>query len=128
MSYRRFQCVVCCSQVQYTRTTLILVFFLYYVNTCRCPSLSCPLDRLTPGGQVNRGWLAPRGASCPGISCPPPWLSSPHGGGQAVQAGLSCPRPTQVKIYTCNLVIFLYHFNEFRSSISHKVTIWCLWG
>ena len=24
--------------------------------------------------------LPPRGASCPGISCPPPWLSSPPGG------------------------------------------------
>ena len=23
-------------------------------------------DSLSPGGQVNRGWLAPRGASCPG--------------------------------------------------------------
>ena len=23
-------------------------------------------DSLPPGGQVNRGWLAPRGASCPG--------------------------------------------------------------
>ena len=49
-------------------------------------------------------------------------------GGQAVQAGLSCPRPTQVKIYICYFVIFLYHFNEFRSSISHKVRNWCLWG
>ena len=35
----------------------------------RCNSLSCP-----------PGQLAPRGASCPGISCPPPWLSSPPGG------------------------------------------------
>ena len=39
---------------------------------CRCNSLSCP-----------PGQLAPRGASCPGISCPPPWLSSPP--------GASCP-------------------------------------
>ena len=23
-------------------------------------------DSLPPGGQANRGWLAPRGASCPG--------------------------------------------------------------
>ena len=47
---------------------------------CRCPSLSCPLDRLPPGGQANHGWLAPRGATCPGISYPPPWLPSPPGG------------------------------------------------
>ena len=94
-----------------------------------CPSLSCPLDSLPPGGQPNRGWLAPRGASCPGISCPPPptlVIFTP--GGQAVQAGLSCPAPTQVKIYICYFVIFLYHFNKFRSSISHKVRNWCLWG
>ena len=81
----------------------------------RCPSLSCP-------------WLAcPRGASCPRISCPPPWLSSPPGGKLSRPVYLA-PRPTQVKICTCYFVIFLYHFNELRSSISHKVRNWCLWG
>ena len=94
---------------------------------CRCPSLSCPLDSLPPGGQANRGWLAPRGASCPGISCPPPWLSSPPGRKLSRPVYLA-PRLTQVKIYTCYFVIFLYHYNEFRSSISHKVRNWCLWG
>ena len=97
------------------------------INIDRCPSLSCPLDSLPPGGQVNRGWHAPRGASCPGISCPPPWLSSPPGGKLSRPVYLA-PRPTQVKIYICYFVIFLYHFNEFRSSISHKVRNWCLWG
>ena len=91
----------------------------------RCPSLSCPLDSLPPRGQANRGWLTPRGASCPGISCPPPWLSSPPGGKLSRPVYLA-PRPTQVKICTCYFVIFLYHFNEF--SISHKVRKWCLWG
>ena len=70
-----------------------LYIYIYSCYMCRCPSLSYPLDSLTPGGQANRGWLAPQVASCPGISCPPPWLSSPPGGGQAVQAGLSCPPP-----------------------------------
>ena len=60
----------------------------YFV--CRCPSLSCPLDRLPPGGQANHGQVAPRGATCPGISYPPPWLSSPPGG-RHIPAGLSCP-------------------------------------
>ena len=114
--------------------------FLYSINTdknentyhfCsmkyRCPSLSCPLDSLPPRGQANRGWLTPRGASYPGISCPPPWLSSPPGGKLSRPVYLA-PRLTQVKIYTCYFVIFLYHFNEFRSSISHKVRNWCLWG
>ena len=43
------------------------------------------------------GQLAPRRASCPGISCPP--RAHPdylHPRGQAVQAGLSCP-PAQHK-------------------------------
>ena len=43
--------------------------FFVILQVCRCNSLSCP-----------PGQLAPRGASCPGISCPPPWLSSPPGG------------------------------------------------
>ena len=38
------------------------------------------------------------------------------------------PPPTQVKIYVCYFVIFLYHFNEFRSYSSLKVRNWCLWG
>ena len=100
---------------------------LPYCTKCRCPSLSCPLDRLPPGGQANHGCLAPRGASCPGISCPPPWLSSPPGGKLSRPVYLA-PGPTQVKIYTCYFVIFLYHFTELRSSISHKVRNWCLWG
>ena len=97
------------------------------IGFCRCPSLSCPLDSLPPGGQANRGWLAPRGASCPRISCPPSWLSSPPGGKLSRPVYLA-PRPTQVKIYICYFVIFLYHFNDFRSSISHKVRNWCLRG
>ena len=51
-------------------------------------SLSCPLDSLPPGGggkptpvDLPRGGGG--GASCPGISCPPLWLSSPR--------GASCP-------------------------------------
>ena len=45
----------------------------------RCPSLSCPLDSLPPGGQAVPGYLAPhpgylhpRGASCPGRFILPP--------------------------------------------------------
>ena len=105
----------------------LLVWYVWALYDFRCPSLSCPLDRLPPGGQANRGCLAPRGATCPGISCPPPWLSSPPGGKLSRPVYLA-PRPTQVKIYTCYFVIFLYHFNELRSSISHKVRNWCLWG
>ena len=82
---------------------------------CRCNSLSCPPGQLAPRGQAIPGYLAPhpgylhpRGASCPGRFILPP--------------------PTQVKIYVCYFVIFLYHFNEFRSYTSLKVRNWCLWG
>ena len=68
-----------------------------------------PLDSLPPGGgKLSRDIL-------------PPTLVIFTPGGQAVQAGLSCPPPTQVKIYVCYFVIFLYHFNEFRSYTSLKV-------
>ena len=63
----------------------------------------------------------------PGQLAPHPGYLHPPGGKLSRQVYLA-PRPTQVKIYTCYFVIFLYHFNEFRSSISHKVRNWCLWG
>ena len=74
-----------------------------------------PLDSLPPGGQAVPGYLAShpgylhaRGASCPGRFILP-------------------PANTRI-IYICYFVIFLYHFNEFRSSVSHKVRNCCLWG
>ena len=98
------------------------------------PRLACPPTPPPSRGQAVSGYLAPhpgylhpRGASCPGISCPPPWLSSPPGSKLSRLVYLA-PRPAQVKIYTFYFVIFLYHFNEFRFSISHKVRNWCLWG
>ena len=66
------------------------------------PWTACP-----PGGKLSRDILPPT------LVIFTPW-------GQAVQAGLSCPPPTQVKIYVCYFVIFLYHFNEFRSYTSLK--------
>ena len=86
-----------------------------------------PPGQRAPRGKPTAVGLPPGGASCLGISCPLPWLSSPPGGKLSRLVYLA-PRPTQVKIYTCYFVIFLYHFNEFRSSISHKVRNWCLWG
>ena len=100
----------------------------------QCPSLSCPLDSLPPGGGGGGGGRLtavdlPPGASCPGISCPPPWLSSPPGGKLSRPAYLTPPPLQQSKniIYTCYFVISLYHFNEIRSSISHKWQIGACW-
>ena len=67
-------------------------------NKSRCNSLSCP-----------PGQLAPRGASCPGISCPPPWLSSPPGGGGGGRLSRPvylAPRPTQVNMYIYVILLF----------------------
>ena len=74
-----------------------------------------PPEQLAPGGQAVPGYLAPT-------------LVTFTPRGQAVQASLSCPPPTQVNIYLCYFVIFLYHYNEFRSYTSLKVRNWCLWG
>ena len=72
----------------------------------RCPSLSCPLDSLPPGGwgKITILCLPPGGKLSRDILPPTLVIFTPRG--QAVQAGLSCPRPTQVKIYTCHYVIF----------------------
>ena len=70
----------------------------------RCPSLSCPLDRLPPGGQANHGQVAPRGQPVPGYPTPHPGYLHPRGatypgwfilppGGEDKPAGLSCPPP-----------------------------------
>ena len=45
------------------------------------------------------------------------------GGGQAVQAGLSCPSPTQVKIYVCYFVIFLYTSKYHQSMYTFTTVI-----
>ena len=54
-------------------------WFLTNERTTRCTGLSWPLGSLTPGGQDTRGQLDPRGLKFPGVSSPPPWLSSPPG-------------------------------------------------
>ena len=59
----------------------------------RCNSLSCP-----------PGQLAPRGASCPGLSYPPPWLSSPPGGKLSRPVYLA-PHP-----YRGNNLIWFFQF------------------
>ena len=71
--------------------------------------------------------LAPswRGQAAPFYLAPPPcYLHS---------LGASCPGrfilpPPNTRKNTCNFVIFLCHFNEFRSSISHKMRNCFLWG
>ena len=81
----------------------------------RCPSLSCPLDRLPrPGGKIN--WdpvtvylapldsLPPGGQAVPGYLAPHPGYLHPRGvrypswfilppGGEDNPAGISCPPP-----------------------------------
>ena len=55
-----------------------------------------PPGQLAPRGASQSRLACPPGASCPGISCPPPWLSSPPGGKLSRPVYLA-PRPTQVK-------------------------------
>ena len=86
------------------------------------PWTACP-----PEGKPTAVSLPTGGQAVPGYLAPHPGYLHPRGGKLSRPVYLA-PRPTQVKIYTCYFVIFLYHFNEFRSSISHKVRNWCLWG
>ena len=68
-----------------------------------CPSLSCPLDSLPPGGQANHGWhgwLTPRGASCPG------WFILP---------------PAHIKkILLCDVYYYLQHYNNYMQFLSYN--------
>ena len=86
------------------------------------PWTACP-----PGGKPTAVALPPGGQAVPGYLAPHPGYLQPQGASCPGRFILP-PHPTQVKIYTCYFVIFLNHFNEFRSSISDKVRNWCLWG
>ena len=85
------------------------------------PWTACP-----PGDKATAVCLPPGGQAVPGYLAPHPGYLHPRG--EAVQAGLSCPPPNTSKNIYMLFVIFLYHFNELRSSIIHKVRNWCLWG
>ena len=64
--------------------------FTFCSFKCRCPSLSCPLDRLPPG--ASQPWLAcPPGGNL-SRDILPPTLVTFTPGGQHIPAGLSCPR------------------------------------
>ena len=67
----------------------------YQFNPGECPGVPVYLAPWT---------ACPPGASCPGISCPPPWLSSPPGGKLSRPVYLA-PLPTQVK-YTHVILLF----------------------
>ena len=80
----------------------------------RCPSLSCPMDSLPPGGQANH-W----GKLSRDILPPPLIIFTP--GGQAVQAGLSCPPPIQRKFCVMfYYYMYLQHFNNYMQFLSYK--------
>ena len=84
----------------------------------RCPSLSCPLDSLPPGGQANRGWLAPRGASCPGISYPRPGYLHPRGA--SCPGRFILPPAHTKKLLLCDVYYYLQHYNNYMQFLSYK--------
>ena len=64
------------------------------------PWIACP-----SGGKPTVVSLPPRGASCPGISYPPPWLSSAPGGASC-PGRFILPPPIQ-KILLCDVYYYL---------------------
>ena len=107
-------------QIQKSNTTFLL-------TPMQVSQFILPPGQLAPGGKPTAVALPPGGKLSRDILPPTLVIFTPWGGKLSRPVYLA-PRPTQVKIYTCYFVIFLYHFNEFRSSISHKVRNWCLWG
>ena len=82
-----------------------LILLVYYPR--RCPSLSCPLDSLPPGGQAvpgyltpRPGYLNPRGTSCPGRFILPP-------------AHIK-------KILLCDVYYYLQHYNNYMQFLSYN--------
>ena len=85
-------------------TTEIFCQFALFTCVSGVPVYLAPWTGCPPGGKPTMDGLPPRGATCPGISYPPPWLPSPPGatypgwfilppGGEVKPAGLSCPPP-----------------------------------
>ena len=64
------------------------------------------------------GQLAPRGASCPGISYPPPWLSSPPGA--SCPGRFILPPAHTEKNFLCDVYYYLQHFNNYMQFLSYK--------
>ena len=86
-----------------------------------CPSLSCPLDSLPPGGKPTTVSL-PWGASCPGISYPLPWLSSPPrwGVGPSCPGRFILPPAYTEKILLYDVYYYLQHFSNYMQFLSYK--------
>ena len=81
-----------------------LLQFVYCYILYRCPRVSCTLGRLYPGVQPTPGQVVPRGTTCPGVSCTPPWVACTRGtsypsrgrlypGVQLAPARVSCTQP-----------------------------------
>ena len=111
-----------CFRVDFFHFSIQCVFFFYPKSLPICfwieagvPVYLAPWTACPPGGKLSRDIL-------------PPTLVIFTPGGKLSRPVYLAPRPKQVKIYTCYFAIFLYHFNEYRSTISHKVRNWCLWG
>ena len=77
-----------------------------------------PLDSLPPGGQANHGYLAPRGASCPGISYPRPGYLRPRGA--SCPGRFILPPAHTEKILLCDVYYYLQHFNNYMQFLSYK--------
>ena len=84
---------------------------------CRCPSLSCPLDSLPPGGKPTAVGLPPGGQAVPGYLTPPrPGYLNPR--------GASCPGrfilpPAHIKkVLLCDVYYYLQHYNNYMQFLS----------
>ena len=77
------------------------------------PWTACP-----PGGKPTAVSLPPGGAGCPGISYPPPWLSSPRGA--SCPGRFILPPAHAEKILLCDVYYYLQHFNNYMQFLSYK--------
>ena len=95
-----------------------LDYFVLAFRQNRCPSLSCPLDSLPPGGQANNGKLAPGGQAVPGYLTPALVIFDP--GGASCPGRFILPPAHTEKILLCDVYYYLQHFNNYMQFLSYK--------
>ena len=111
--HSNFKSILCKQTVHTLIRGCVLWRLIWFCNVCQCIIKRTPVSQfILPPGQLD-----PRGASQPWLPCPPgggqavpgylaPTLVIFTPGGQAVQAGLSCPPPNTSKKYIHVILLF----------------------
>ena len=85
----------------------------------RCPSLSCPLDSLPPGGVSQPQLACHPGGKLSRDILPPALVIFTPGGASCPGRFILSPAHTE-KILLCDVYYYLQHFNNYMQFLSYK--------